>query len=321
MIDGLFPSGGSVKLEETKLALTRYFAILPYFSFCPHLHHGIKSFCNTSAKWYVTKYDDMFAITKLGYDNKTEIEQLNSKIQAATARTMEWSYTPQVFLTEFHALKTLPPRTNVLEALYNLVKKFNLEDWTKFLKMTIATQKVYESVAALYYECTLNNRQIGGFDVLNNLKLAFEIKSEFIRKLAIRISFIYKENSEHSFSESQFQLEKLSAYVLADGKEPITLLEQLIHEKNEIILQGILKELEIPFVDGLIQICLNKRQARNVEFLMRFPHELKDEKLRACVAQFPAPPRKNTIINTIDEFDPDLANTNDGFCFVERRLT
>ncbi len=314
MIDGLFPSCDNLKLEETKLALTRYAAIIPYFSFCPKIQHGIRALCDRSAKWYVTKYDDMSAFTKFWYDDKQDVIKLNTKIQTVKARTLEWSYEPQIFLNEYQALKQFPPKANLLEALYNLVNDFRLEEWTRFLTSTLSTQKVYESVAALYYECTLNNRQIGGFDVLGNLKLAFKIDNAFIRKLAIRISFIFKENSEYSFSESQFQLEKLNAYVLADGKEPISVLEQLIEEKNEPILRGILKELEIPYVDGLIQICLDKRQARNVEFLMRFPHELKDEKLRARVSQFPSPPRKNTTVNNTDESEPD------GFYFIERRL-
>ncbi|MFN4173991.1 MAG: hypothetical protein ACK4HV_02670, partial [Parachlamydiaceae bacterium] len=154
--------------------------------------------------------------------------------------------------------------TNLLEALDSLIREFNLAEWTKFLTTTIQTQRIYESVAALFYECTLIKRQIWGFDVLSNLKLAYKIDNPFIRKLAIRISFIFKENSEFSFSESRYQLDKLNAYILADGKEPITVLEPLIEEKNEPILRGILKELEIPYVDGLIQMCLDKRKDRNV---------------------------------------------------------
>lgn len=318
MIDGLFPACGHLQLEQTPLALARYADIITRISFCPQLHHGIKSFCNDSAKWYAEKYDDMFRVTQLWYDknygSKKEVLSLNAKIQSSTARTMEWSYKPAQLIDEFQKIKNLPPRSNLLEAISNQVNNFTLNDWPRFLRTCIATQTVYESIAALHYECTLTNRQIGGFDVFNNLKLAFEIKNPFIRKIAIKITFIYKENSEHSFSESQFQLEKLNAYVLADGKDPITLIEQLIEEKNEIILREILKELEIPYVDGLIHHCLDRRQARNVEFLMRFPHELKDDKLRALVHQFPSPPRKNTTVNTQDPTEPD------GFYFIERRL-
>lgn len=315
MIDGLFPSCGNLKLEETKLALSRYAAITPLFSFCPKIQHGIKVFCQSSADWYVIKYNEMSALKRLWYDDKNDVIQLNQKIQAVKARTLEYSYEPQVFLEEYQEYKRFHPKTNLLEALACLANDFTLAEWTKFLASTVQTQRIYESIAALYYECSLVNRQIGGFDILSNLKLGFKIKNPFIQKLAIRISLIYKENSVFSFSESRYRLDQLNAYVLADGKEPITLLEQLIEEKNEPILRAVLKELEIPFVDGLIQMCLDKRQARNVEFLMRFPHELKDEKLRALVGQFPSPPRKNTTVYTVDESEPD------GFYFIERRIS
>jgi len=315
MIDGFFPRG-NIRLEETKSVLSKYAAVIPYLSFSPIILRDVKTLSQDSSKWYEFKYDEMFVWTRLSYDNKTDVLEVNRKIQSVTARSVLRVFNHELFYEELREMKHLPFSANLLEAVYNLVTGFKLDDWTRFLKMTLSTQKAYESIAALYYECTLNNHQIGGFDVLNNIKLAFQIQNRFIQKIAIRIAFIYKENSEHSFTESQLGIEfgKLNCYVLADGKEPITLIEQLTEEKNEFILKAIFKELEISCVDGLIHHFISKKHARNVEFLLKFKHTLNVDQIKGIIAQFPAPARKNTTVNTADETETE------GFYFIERRL-
>lgn len=314
MIDGFFPSNGAIRLEETRGVLARYANVIPYLAFTPVIVRDIKTISDDATKWYVTKYDDMNVFRKLLFDDKKVVEDLNNKIQKTESRHVAWHYHPLNFLKELYDYKQLPPHSNSLEALESLCTNFKLEDWTRFLRMTLTTNKVYESITALYYECSLINRQLGGFDVLANLKYAFQIPNDFIKMIALRITFIYKENAEHSFSESLLgsELGRLNGYILADGKEPITLIEKLIEEENEPILRAILKEFEIKTIDGLIHSCLNNRQAKGAEFLLRFPHDIEDDKVRAIATLRLAPQRKNTTVNT-DE-------TELGFYFMERNV-
>ncbi|MFN4174124.1 MAG: hypothetical protein ACK4HV_03350 [Parachlamydiaceae bacterium] len=131
MIDGLFPSCGNLKLEETKLALTRYSHILPLFSFCPKIHQGIKAFCDRSANWYRIKYDDMSALSRLWYDDKNEVIQLNLKIQDVKTRTIEWAYEPDVFIREYQEYKRFLPKATKLQITQETYQAFLLI-WKNF---------------------------------------------------------------------------------------------------------------------------------------------------------------------------------------------